>query len=203
MFSNIRLSPTCRKSHQYYLRRLEIVTNINIFALTSLDFRSKVRKALSSSIFEDMFFRKTFLRYFFFDLYFWKSLDSKNGREMIIIVCNLFFTFVVANPCVPDPCQNSGVCTYTVRFYGILVTTCHQHHLHLMIDLNIRTLRRRTIHVYALLRHLVPIVRSQVDFKYFHNIACKNEAFDDFKNKVKMYVTYSMLEKETTFEIVL
>ena len=130
MFSNIRLSPTCRKSHQYYLRRLEIVTNINIFALTSLDFRSKVRKALSSSIFEDMFFRKTFLRYFFFDLYFWKSLDSKNEREMIIIVCNLFFTFVVANPCVPDPCQNSGVCTYTVRFCRISVTSCHQHHLH-------------------------------------------------------------------------
>ena len=114
----------------------------------------------------------------FFHLYFWKSLDSKNEREMIIIVCNLFFTFVVANPCVPDPCQNSGVCTYTVRFYSILVTSCHQHHLHLMIDLNIRTLRRRTIHVYALLRHLVTIVRSQVDFKYFHYISCKNEAFD-------------------------
>ena len=105
---------------------------------------------------------------------------------MIIIACNLFFTFVVANPCVPDPCQNSGVCTYTVRFYSILVTSCHQHHLH--FDLNIRTLRRRTIHVYALLRHLVTIVRSQVDFKYFHYISCKNEAFDEFKNKVKVYV---------------
>ena len=121
---------------------------------------------------------------------------------MIIIVCNLFFTFVVANPCVPDPCQNSGVCTYTVRFYSILVTSCHQHHLHLMIDLNIRTLRRRTIHVYALLRHLVPIVRSQVDFKYFHYISCKNEAFDDFQNKVKMYSYKMYVRERSNFEIV-
>ena len=37
---------------------------------------------------------------------------------MKVIVNYLFIRFVLSNPCVPDPCQNSGVCTYQVGYYN-------------------------------------------------------------------------------------